>query len=178
MEEIWKTINEYPEYQVSNFGRIKSFKVDKINGKIMKPYKCTKGYLQIDISLDGRKRQNRVHLAVHRLVAKAFLANPDNLPEVNHKDEDKTNNNVNNLEWCTSKYNNNYGTHKERVAEHHRIHIYSIDKYGNIEHFKGVREATRIVTNGNSSTSSAISNVLNGKRKTAYGRQWFKEETK
>ena len=175
MDEIWKPIEKYPGYEVSNLGRIKSYKQDKVNGKIMKPYACTKGYLQIDISLDGRKRKNRVHLAVHRLVAIAFLPNPDDLPEVNHKDENKTNNCVDNLEWCTAKYNNNYGTHKERVAQKHRCSIYSIDKEGNIEHFSGVREATRIITNGKSSASSFISNVLNGKRKTAYDRQWFKE---
>ena len=175
MDEIWKPIDGYLGYEVSNLGRIKSYKVDKMNGKIMKPYPCTKGYLQIDISLDGRKRENRVHLAVHRLVAKAFLPNPNNFPEVNHKDEDKTNNCVENLEWCTAKYNNNYGTHKERVAQKRRYPVYSIDKDGNIEHFSGIREATRAVTNGKSSASAAISCVLNGKRKTAYGRQWFRE---
>ena len=88
MEEIWKPIG-YEGYEVSNLGRVKSYKYNKINGKIMKPYKATKGYLQIDLQLDGRKRENRVHLAIHRLVAMAFIPNPDNLPQVNHKDEDK-----------------------------------------------------------------------------------------
>ena len=91
MEEIWRSIG-YDGYEVSNLGRVKSYKYDKENGRIMKPYKDTKGYLQIDLSLDGRKRENRVHLQVHRLVAIAFIPNPDNLPQVNHKDEDKTNN--------------------------------------------------------------------------------------
>lgn len=57
MEEIWKPINDYPGYEISNLGRVKSYKMDKINGKIMNPYKTTKGYLQIDISLDGRARK-------------------------------------------------------------------------------------------------------------------------
>ena len=78
MEEIWKPI-EYEGYEVSNLGRVKSYKYDKINGKIMKPYKDTKGYLQIDLQLDGRKRKSRKHLAVHRLVAITFIPNPDNL---------------------------------------------------------------------------------------------------
>ena len=174
MEEIWKPIG-YEGYEVSNLGRVKSYKYDKINGKIMKPYKNTKGYLQIDLQLDGRKRENRVHLAVHRLVAIAFIPNPDNLPQVNHKDEDKTNNCVDNLELCTNDYNAHYGTHIERVAEKIRVPIYSVDKQGNIEHFPGVREADRIVSGKEYGISAPISMCLNGKRKTAYGRQWFRE---
>ena len=174
MEEIWKPIG-YEGYEVSNLGRVKSYKYDKINGKIMKPYKNTKGYLQIDLQLDGRKRENRVHLAVHRLVAIAFIPNPDNLPQVNYKDEDKTNNCVDNLEWCTNDYNAHYGTHIERVAEKIRVPIYSVDKQGNIEHFPGVREADRIVSGKEYGISAPISMCLNGKRKTAYGRQWFRE---
>lgn len=108
MEEIWKPINDYPGYEISNLGRVKSYKMDKINGKIMNPYKTTKGYLQIDISLDGRARKNRRHLAIHRLVAIAFLPNPNNYPQVNHKDGDKTNNHVWNLEWVTAKENTNH----------------------------------------------------------------------
>lgn len=174
MEEIWKPIG-YEGYEVSNLGRVKSYKYDKINGKIMKPYKNTKGYLQIDLQLDGRKRENRVHLSVHRLVAIAFIPNPDNLPQVNHKDEDKINNCVDNLEWCTNDYNAHYGTHIERVAEKIRVPIYSVDKQGNIEHFPGVREADRIVSGKEYGISAPISMCLNGKRKTAYGRQWFRE---
>ena len=117
MEEIWKPINDYPGYEISNLGRVKSYKMDKINGKIMNPYKTTKGYLQIDISLDGRARKNRRHLAIHRLVAIAFLPNPNNYPQVNHKDENKENNCVNNLEWCTNDYNCHYGTKIERCAQ-------------------------------------------------------------
>lgn len=174
MEEIWKPIG-YEGYEVSNLGRVKSYKYDKINGKIMKPYKNTKGYLQIDLQLDGRKRENRVHLSAHRLVAIAFIPNPDNLPQVNHKDEDKTNNCVDNLEWYTNDYNAHYGMHIERVAEKIRVPIYSVDKQGNIEHFPGVREADRIVSGKEYGISAPISMCLNGKRKTAYGRQWFRE---
>lgn len=135
MEEIWKPIKGFCGYEISNLGRVKSFRVDNINGKIMKPYKTTKGYLQIDISLDGRKRKNRKHLAVHRLVAEAFLPNENNLPQVNHKDEDKENNCVENLEWCDNDYNAHYGNHIENVANAIRTDIYSIDKDGNKEYF-------------------------------------------
>lgn len=175
IEEIWKPIEGYNGYMISNFGNVKSYKVDKINGKLMKPYRSTKGYLQIDISLDGRKREHRVHLAVHRLVASAFIPNPDNLPQVNHKDENKTNNCVDNLEWCTNEYNANYGTKSERVAQKTRTPVYSIDKDGNIEEFEGVRVAARSLTGDPNAASSIISSVLNGKYKTAYGRQWFRK---
>ena len=175
MEEIWKPI-QYDGYEISNFGRVKSYKYDKINGKIMKPYRTTKGYLQIDLQLDGRKRQNRVHLAVHRLVAQAFIPNPDNLPEVNHKDEDKTNNHVDNLEWCTTEYNCNYGNHGENIAKKTRMSIYSIDENGNVEYFDGVREAIRILSNGKKNSSAQISNVLDKPNRTYLGRHWFRKK--
>lgn len=175
MEEIWKPI-QYDGYEISNFGRVKSYKYDKINGKIMKPYRTTKGYLQIDLQLDGRKRQNRVHLAVHRLVAQAFIPNPDNLPEVNHKDEDKTNNHVDNLEWCTTEYNCNYGNHGENIAKKTRMSIYSINENGNVEYFDGVREAIRTLSNGKKNSSAQISNVLDKPNRTYLGRHWFRKK--
>lgn len=141
----------------------------------MKPYLDTKGYLQIDLSLDGRKRKNRVHLVVYRLVAQAFIPNPDNLPQVNHNDEDKTNNRVDNLEWCTNKYNCNYGNHGENIAKKTRTPIYSVDKDGNVEHFSGVRAAVRELSNGEKNSSSGISASLDKPNRTYLGRQWFRE---
>ena len=155
---------------------MKSYKYDKENGKIMKPSRSTKGYLQLDLRLDGRKSEHRVHLAIHRLVARAFLPNPENLPQVNHKDEDKENNRVDNLEWCTNKYNHNYGTHNERVAQKRRTPVCSIDENGNIEEFDGLRVAARAITGNPNASGSTIGDVIKGKRKTAYGRQWFLRE--
>lgn len=176
MEEIWKQIEKYPDYWVSNLGRVKSYRVDTVKGLIMKPYACTKGYLQIDISLDGRARTNRVHLSVHRLVAQAFIPNPDNLPQVNHIDEDKTNNRVDNLEWCTNDYNAHYGTHIQRVAEKQKVPVYSIDKDGNIEHFSSFKEGAISATNGERSYTSSISKSVKYGC-TAFGRRWFYEES-
>lgn len=85
-------------YEVSNWGRVRR------NGKILKPGKDTCGYLLVVLSKNGVRKT----VSVHRLVASAFLSNPQNLPQVNHKDEDKTNNTVENLEWCTREYNINY----------------------------------------------------------------------
>ena len=93
-------------YEVSNLGRVRR------DGKILKPLKDS-GYLQVHLSKNGIAKK----VLIHRLVALAFLPNPQNLPCINHKDEDKTNNYVNNLEWCTYEYNSNYGTRNERAGE-------------------------------------------------------------
>ena len=111
MEEIWKDIQGYPNYQVSNLGNVKSFHKGK--EKILKPDKNEGGYLYVNLYKEGKQKRFRVH----RLVATAFLDNPNNYPEVNHKNEIKTDNRVDNLEWCTPKYNANYGTRNERHAK-------------------------------------------------------------
>lgn len=97
MNEIWKDIEGYEGlYQVSNFGRIKSFKSFK--SKILKPSLQSAKYLQITLCKNEKKS-----VLMHRLVAKAFIVNPNNLPWVNHIDGNKLNNNVDNLEWNTEK---------------------------------------------------------------------------
>ncbi len=109
MEEIWRPIEGYEGlYEISSYGRVKSLK----NSIILRPKKEPTGYLRCNLYLN----KNVKTVSIHRLVAQAFIPNPDNLPEVNHKDEDKTNNKVDNLEWCDHKYNSNYGTRKERSA--------------------------------------------------------------
>lgn len=124
MEEVWKDIVGYEgKYQISNFGNVKSLAreydtMNKFNRRkhtvveehMMKIQHYSNGYPFVGLSKDGKTRGHMIH----RLVAMAFLLNPDNLPEVNHKDENKDNNCVDNLEWCTSKYNANYGTRNER----------------------------------------------------------------
>lgn len=110
MEE-WRDIAGFDEYQVSNTGNVKSIKYGK--ERILKVFNIN-GYQYVHLCRDGEKPKN---MLVHRLVAQAFLPNPDNLQDVNHKDENKTNNNVNNLEWCDRKYNINFGTRNERAAK-------------------------------------------------------------
>ena len=111
MKEIWKDKKDYEgHYQVSNWGRIKSIKFGK--ERILKQnIRC--GYYYVNLYKNNIKKQ----YPVHRLVAEAFIDNPDNLFQVNHKDENKTNNNVDNLEWCTNEYNINYGTRTERCSK-------------------------------------------------------------
>ena len=122
-EEIWKDILGYEGlYQVSSFGRVRSLdryveysngRIHLHKGKVLSLLKGEYGYIQVSLYYN-RKMYKKY---VHRLVAEAFLLNPDNLPEVNHIDEDKSNNSVDNLEWCTAKYNNNYGTARIRAKE-------------------------------------------------------------
>ena len=111
-EEIWCPIKGYEgQYQVSDKGRVRSIKFGK--ERILKPGSDKDGYLQVCLYKNGEQKECKVH----RIVAQTFTPNPDNLPEVNHKDEDKINNKVSNLEWCDRKYNQNYGTRNQRMAE-------------------------------------------------------------
>ena len=120
--EEWKDIPGYEGlYQVSNTGKIKGLPRVTVQNQILQeriliPGVINNGYLQITLHKNGEHK----NFLVHRLVANAFIPNPKNLPEVNHKDEDKTNCNSDNLEWCTRKYNINYGTHNQRSAESRR----------------------------------------------------------
>lgn len=103
--EIWADIIGYENlYSVSNLGRIVSHQWGK--HRILRQRTSHKGYLRVNLSKNGQMKT----YVVHQLVAKHFLENPQGLTEINHKDENKLNNNVNNLEWCTRKYNVNYGT--------------------------------------------------------------------
>lgn len=119
-EEIWKPVVGYEGlYEVSNTGRVRS--LDRyvksksnsyrlIKGKVLSGFITRYGYVRCFIRVNGVGRG----YFVHRLVAEAFIPNPYNLPQVNHRDENPSNDNVDNLEWCNAKYNMNYGTRQER----------------------------------------------------------------
>jgi hypothetical protein len=108
LEEIWKDIKEYKgKYQVSNTGKVKR------GNTLLNPYDNGKGYLNVSLYFNKRNITARVN----RLVAQEFVENPNNYKFVNHKDENKKNNNVDNLEWCTIKYNNNYGNRIKKYKQ-------------------------------------------------------------
>lgn len=165
MQEIWKEIEgTNGMYQVSNLGNVKSFTRFKKGGLLKFGY-FSNGYLFAHITINGKRRS----YLVHRLVAEAFIPNPENLSQVNHKDENKTNNAVDNLEWCDCKYNNNYGTHMERIKEKNRlshgrpVYCVELDRV-----FHSAMEAARFV--GRNGTN--ISAVCRGKEKTSAGYHW------
>ena len=126
MKEIWKDIAGYEGYyQVSNLGRVKSIErlIAYTNSKgVVSHFPVEEKIIAQRTDKGGYQRASlkkdkvRKLCLVHRLVAQAFIENPDNLPLVNHKDENRGNNNAMNLEWCTSKYNHNYGNARERMA--------------------------------------------------------------
>mgnify|MGYP003463631969 FL=1 len=170
MDEEWRDIEGYEGlYQVSNLGRVKSFNYRGHKGciEILTPRLDGKGYEMVALYKEGKVRNTKVH----RLVAQAFIPNPNNYPQVNHKDENKTNNDVKNLEWCTNKYNHNYGTRNERVGKSLSKKVICITT-GEI--FNSMREACRKY---NIHTGS-MTECCRGKQKTAGGYKWeyFKEE--
>lgn len=168
MKENWKEIIE--GYQVSDNGEVKSLvKIHPCN-------KCSKervlkqhlhnGYKRVMIYREGKGEWK----AVHRLVAEAFIPNPNNYPCVNHKDEDKTNNHVSNLEWCTYKYNMNYGTRNKRIADKQSKPIICVET--------GVRyNSLSEVTKKTGIDFRHLSDCCKGKRKTTGGYHWQYADT-
>ena len=173
MKEIWKDIQEYEGlYQVSNLGRIKSFPRPGTRTKKIRILKQTigkHGYYCVVLYKNGKPKTK----IVHRIVAETFINNKNNYNIVNHKDENSLNNNVSNLEWCSQKYNINYGTGNKRRSDTEKIQINQYDLKGNlIKEWKGIIDASKKlkISNGN------IVNCCKGKRKTAGGYKWNYKE--
>lgn len=175
-KEIWKDIKGYEDdYMISSYGRVRS--VDRMKtlsngvkrlhkGRILKPKKDKYGYLICSLSKNSKLKS----FTVHRLVAEAFIQNPDNFPIINHKDENPTNNFASNLEWCDFKYNSNYGTAIQRRAEKRSKTVLQIDKETGqvIAEYPSTQEAARKLN----ICQSTISECCNGKRNTAGGFKW------
>ena len=161
-------------YQVSRDGRI--FSKGRIfvrkNGWVMtcRPMELVqkdngRGYMTVMLYDENKGRR----FYVHRLVAKAFVDNPNNLPQVNHKDENKSNNNADNLEWCDARYNLTYGTHKERVTKANSRAVIQYTNSGKyVNEFPSAMEAMR--TTG--IKQGGISKCCKGERKSAGGYIW------
>ena len=154
-QEVWKVIEEFPNYEVSNFGNVRN----SIKNKLMTISIRKNGYCVVKLSNNEISKECKVH----RLVAKAFIDNPNNLPHINHKDENKTNNHISNLEWCDSLYNNTYGTRCQRQAAKISKPIKQCDMQGNvIKEFNSINEAAEKLD----ISSCNISNCLAGRQKS------------
>ena len=181
MREEYRDIEGYEGlYQVSNLGRVKSLNYRRTGKeRILKPGKDGHGYLQVILWKGGKSKTCKVH----RLVAEAFLENPQGLPEINHISEDKTDNSLENLEWVSHEYNCNYGTRIKRIAEanskaltnHPKLSksVIAISKVsGLITEFKSIHEAERVLGINNSS----IVKCCKGKLKSAGNYYWMYAE--
>ena len=148
--ELWLTIEGFPDYEVSNQGRVKSHKGS--SPLILQASDNSKGYLFVNLCYKGKVTRS----SLHRLTALAFIPNPNNLPEVNHIDEDKTNNNVWNLEWCTTEYNGIYSVGKTATL---------LSPDGILHTFTGIAKFCR----EHDLNQSIICQMLKGKYKTCKG---------
>ena len=142
MQEIWRDIEGYEGlYQVSNLRRIKSLNYNR-SGKegILNPRENNRGYLHVILCKDGKHK----NYLVHRLAAQAFIPNTENLPEVNHIDENPLNNCLDNIEWCSSKYNCNFGTRNKRVGKSKNIPVMRVETGEVFSSAKEAQEKTGI----------------------------------
>ena len=167
--EHWKDIQDYEGlYQVSDMGRVRNIRT----GRILKPGIDRYGYLLVVLYKNGKAKTKNVH----RLVAQTFIPNTDRLPCVNHKDENKLNNRVENLEWCTHQYNNTYGNRPKRCSEKMMdkpqskpIAQYTFDLPCElIKVWPSLMEIERQL----GYSAGNIWSCCNGKYKQAYGYQW------
>lgn len=173
-EEIWKDIEGYEGlYQISNFGRVKSF--PRLGARLKEHIlKVTNnnGYMRLSLA----KNKTRKYFYIHVLVAKAFIPNPNKYPEVNHIDENKSNNHVDNLEWCNKSYNANYGNRNKLISLHSAMlrPVLQFDLNGNfIKEYSSIREAVKELK----IRSSGISNCCAGRYSKSGGYKWrYKEE--
>ena len=149
-------------YAITSCGKVWSYK----RKKFLKPFSNGRGYLKVFLCKDGEKKQ----YYLHRLVAEAYLENPNNYPQVNHKDENKSNNVSSNLEWCNHSYNALYGTCQERLRKYKQKAVEMMDKDTKI--VIKTFESMKIAAESLGIHKEQISDVCRKKRKTAGGYIW------
>lgn len=180
IKEKWRPVVGYEGfYEVSSLGRVRSLNrvvqhADGISsirkGRVLKPLSDKYGYLVVHLCKDGKQTNKKVH----RLVAKAFIPNPEGLPQVNHKNEVKNDNRVENLEWCDAAYNSAYGTARTRAAKRLSKTVLQIDP----NTMKVIREWPSAMECGrNGFNGFHISGCCLGKQKTHKGFIWRYKNT-
>ena len=161
MNEEWSKISELPNYEISTLGNLRNIKTNRV----LKTRITREGYEAITLTTGG----NKTFKSIHRLVAQAFIPNPDNKKEVNHIDEDKTNNHVSNLEWVTRKENINHGSWIERKIKNREKPIIASKDGVSIE-FKSTKEfALKYGANPTNVTQALKVKNKNGTPKTIKG---------
>ena len=172
MKEVWKDIEGFEgKYQVSNLGNVKSLNYrNQGYSQNLVPKKNNQGYLWVELRRNGESKC----CLIHRLVADAFIGNPDNYPIINHKDENPLNNTAYNLEWCTNSYNVLYSLRKSngykvRQTKHSKKKLLKITKDGNVEE---ISESIGEFCKENNLNEWSILQCCSEKRKTAYGCKW------
>lgn len=164
--EKWKPIEGYEGlYEVSDWGDVKSLNYNHTGKeKILSVGLCW-GYHIVGLCKDGISKTHKVH----RLVAQAFIPNPDNLPCVNHKDEVRSNNHVGNLEWCSYQYNNNYGTCRQRSIKNKKKKVSQYNLNGEfIKEWDSAKDVQRV----SGYNAAHINECCKGKRRTAHNFIW------
>ena len=159
--ETFVKIEGFENYEVSNLGKIRNIK----SGRILKPQPDKDGYLRLGLYENNKKKK----LFLHRIIATTFIDNPEGKPCVNHIDENKLNNDLSNLEWCTIRENNIHGTRIKRIAEKRSIEVIQLDLNDNILNvFKSMVQAEQET----GVFASSIGACCSGKRKSAGGFKW------
>lgn len=178
-EEVWKAYPEFSWIQGSSLGRVRTLNRLVLRGKgtytvkghILKQHRRKDSYVDVAFGLNGKTS----HLLVHRIVASCFIPNPENLPEINHKDNDRTNNCVSNLEWCTGEYNiayrEKYGKSAKEFVQKSPVYAVNLNTWKTLW-FRSQREASREL----GVDLGSLNSVIKGKQKTAGG-YWFTEDT-
>ncbi len=164
MDEKWKEIRGYEGlYEVSNSGLVRSLKRSTTSGKVLRQNKDKYGYYRVCLSKDNIPKT----YIVHRLVAEAFIDNPDNLPCINHKNEIKTDNRSENLEWCTVAYNNSYNDRHMKIGALRRVPIVA-EKNGKKLYFSCIKDAANALGVMHGNISGCIHNAYGRKSLNGY----------
>jgi hypothetical protein len=168
MKEIWKPIVGYEgRYEISNLGNVASLKYARgSNRRLLKQSTNTWGYSQVTLSKDKEK----CNKTVHRLVAEAFIENPNKHKQINHIDENKHNNRVDNLEWCDSKHNMNYGNRTAKASNSKKKPVIATLPDGTEEYYESIKDAAEILHLSHSTISASLHKKWRHKR--AKGREW------